>query len=305
MPSVGVEYEQQLIRAASTNRSLLTTEMVRDLGVSAARWERLRHDEAWIEMVPGVWRHAATPPTWELEVRAGTMWLGKDAGLHAAAALRWLGVEGFNEAAVDFLVPRSRRHIPPWLNLHTTTRWSRGDFVRKDGVLCSTATRAIIDLAATSTPRVVESAIDSGIRMRLTSVPTLTSRLRDLGGSGRTGTRLLRTLLLDSGGESALERAFLKLVREHGLPRPATQVVYRADTDLAIRVDFEYVGHDVVVEVSGKRGHSSDADRGRDARRRNELQRIGKKVIEFTTADVLEDPAYVVATLRAHIPVMA
>jgi very-short-patch-repair endonuclease len=302
--SVGVDHELELIRAASQHHSLLTITKVRELGISEARWARLRHAEVWIEMVPGVWRHAATPRNWQLEVRAGSLWLGKEAGLHAAAALRWLGVEGCENATADFLVPRSRRHVPQWMNIHTTTSWSRGDFVRKDGVLCSTATRAIIDLAATAAPRVVESAIDGAIRMRLTSVPTLTSRMRELAGPGRTGTRLLRALLLDSGGESTMERAFLKLVRQHGLPRPATQVAYRTDTNLAIRVDFEYLLHGVVVEVSGRRGHASDSDRRHDARRRNELQRRGKKVIEFTTADVLEDQEYVVRTLREHLPAM-
>ena len=241
-----MEHELQLVRAAAQHHSLLTTPMVRDLGVSDDRWARLRRDEVWVEVVPSVWRHAATPQTWELEVRAGSLWLGRDAGLHAATALRWLHVDGFDDAGVGFLVPRSRRHVPPWLDIHTTTRWSRGDFVRIDGVLCSTATRAIIDLAATATPRAVEHAIDESIRARLTSVPTLTTRMRALAGSGRQGTSLLRTLLLDSGGESALERAFLRLIRQHGLPRPATQVAYRTDSNLAIRVDFEYVAHGVV-----------------------------------------------------------
>lgn len=304
MPSVGVDHEQQLIQAALGHHSLLTISKVRELGISEARWERLRRNEVWVEVVPGVWRHTATPLTWSMEVRAGALWLGKEAGLFGATSLRWLGVDGFADATVDFVVPRSRRHVPPWRNLHTTTKWSRGDFVPVNGVLCSTATRAIIDVAATATPRVVESAIDNAIRMRLTSVPTLTRRMRELASPGRSGTRLLRTLLLDSGGESFLEREFLKLVRRHGLPRPATQVAYRTGTNLAIRVDFEYPAHDVVVEVSGRRGHSSDADRGHDARRRNELQRIGKKVIEFTTAQVLDDPDYVVTTLRAHLPVM-
>ena len=159
-----MEHELQLIQAASRQHSLLTRTMVRDLGVSEARWigsaatkSGWRSFQACGDMPrhhpPGSWRCAA-----------GSLWLGKEAGLHAAAALRWLGVEGFEDATADFLVPRSRRYIPPWLNIHTTAQWSRGDFVRKDGVLCSTATRAIIDLAATATPRVVESAIDSAIR---------------------------------------------------------------------------------------------------------------------------------------------
>jgi hypothetical protein len=59
------------------------------------------------------------------------------------------------------------------------------------------------------------------------------------------GMPLLRALLLDSGGESTLERKFLKLVRTNGVPRPKCQVVHRSEVDgRVIRVDFEYPDHD-------------------------------------------------------------
>jgi very-short-patch-repair endonuclease len=54
----------------------------------------------------------------------------------------------------------------------------------------------------------------------------------------------------------------------------------------------------VVVEVSGRFGHTSDRDRQKDARRRNALQQLGKAFLEFTTIDVLLSPEYVLATLR-------
>lgn len=56
----------------------------------------------------------------------------------------------------------------------------------------------------------------------------------------------------------------------------------------------------VVVEVSGRLGHSSDRERQKDARRRNELQEMGTKVLEFTTADVIDDPGYVLRTLAPY-----
>lgn len=65
-----------------------------------------------------------------------------------------------------------------------------------------------------------------------------------------------------------------------------------------MRVDFQFTVQRVIVEVSGRVGHAADIDRQRDARRRNELDRQGWTVREFTTADVLDDPSYVVATLR-------
>ena len=111
---------------------------------------------------------------------------------------------------------------------------------------------------------------------------------------------LLRELMLDSGGESVLERRFLRLMREHRLPRPAVQVAYQRESSRAMRVDFEFACG-VVVEVSGRLGHTSDRDRQRDARRRNALQQAGRQVLEFTTADVVEDPQYVCATVEASL----
>ncbi|MDP2291279.1 MAG: DUF559 domain-containing protein [Actinomycetota bacterium] len=86
------------------------------------------------------------------------------------------------------------------------------------------------------------------------------------------------------------------------VPEAADAVTFKVRTSRAIRVDFLYAAQQVVVEVSGRLGHASDADRGKDARRRNELQHRGFEVIEFTTADVMADPAYVIASLRRSLP---
>jgi very-short-patch-repair endonuclease len=56
-----------------------------------------------------------------------------------------------------------------------------------------------------------------------------------------------------------------------------------------------------VVEVSGRRGHASDAERARDAQRRNELQDIGRHVFEYTYHDVTKRPGYVTTTMRAPL----
>ena len=60
-----------------------------------------------------------------------------------------------------------------------------------------------------------------------------------------------------------------------------------------MRVDFEFQDMNLVVEVSGRFGHSSDRDRQKDARRRNALQHMGKSFLEFTTVDVVAAPDYV------------
>src|SRR5690606_42052459 len=108
-------------------------------------------------------------------------------------------------------------------------------------------------------------------------------------------------VLLDAGGHTALERLFLRLVRESGLPIPVPQVVHRHDGRHVARVDFLFADHDLVVEVSGGRGHSSPSERAKDARRRNELQRLGRTVLEFTYEQVTRRPDQVIATLTEFL----
>ena len=302
MPSAGVRTnDSALIELVAGNHMLATRALVESAGLSRDQWGRLIRSDIWLPVAPGQWRHAATPLTWEMKVRAGSAWLGHDAALYGPTATRWWGLEGCNSDEVGFLVPRSQRHLPPWMSLHTTFEFDRRDILSHRGVRTSSATRAIIDMARSARPRALEAAIDSAVSMRYTSVPTLTKRMRQLEGRGRNGIRVLRTLLLDSGGESFLERAFLRLMREAGLPRPRTQVVHRRTDDRVMRVDFQFTGTPMIVEVSGRRGHASDRDRQRDARRRNSLGTQGWVVLEFTAADVIDDPAYVITTVGTEL----
>lgn len=300
-----MQREADVVALAGRANGLVTTKEARSI-VGRHAWERAQAEGLWIQVAPGRYRHAATPLTFDMKVRAGSAWLGGRGALFGATALRWLGVEVDQPAHAEFLVPRSRRSIPNWMTIHTTTRWDRRDIINHDGVRTCSATRAIIDLATqTRSARDLERAIDSAIRLRRTALSRLQMRLRGLSGHGRHGCRLLRELLLDSGGESFLERRFLKVVRESGLPRPECQVVFRADGITVARVDFRFPGTNVVVEVSGRLGHTSDRDRRRDARRRNHLQGAGQIVIEFTTADVIDDQPYILRTLRTHLRVAA
>ncbi len=290
--------DRSLIELANRKGRVLHRRDIADAGVSSDRWCRLVDNGTWLELVPDVFCHAAVEPTWELRIVAAARWLGRGAALFGPTAAAWWQLDGSSPQTVEFVVAHSRRSVPPRIVLHTTRQWSTSDLLMHRGIRVTNVTRTVIDLARVGSPvKMIEAAIDSGVRMRSTSLPTLRRRVRELGGRGYRGTVLLRELLLDSGGESHLERRFLRLVREHCLPRPRCQVVYRTGTRTVARVDFQF-GERVVVEVSGRLGHASDFDRRKDAHRRNELQRRGLHALEFTTVDVLDDPTYVLVTLR-------
>jgi very-short-patch-repair endonuclease len=200
-------------------------------------------------------------------------------------------------------VPRRvRRRGPDGAIVHTTATVGPVDVMTVCGFRCASATRTILDLAAAGAdPDRLAAALDSAMRLHLSAPFVLVERLSELRGPGRYGVRLLDPVLLDSGGETMLERRFLALVRQVGVPRPQTQRRVRSDGRHVARVDFLYAELRIVVEVSGRLGHSNPADRSRDAQRRNELQDLGYAVYEYTWGDVTRRPVYVTDTLRDRL----
>jgi very-short-patch-repair endonuclease len=118
------------------------------------------------------------------------------------------------------------------------------------------------------------------------------------------GSRLLLDALVDAGGESRLERWFLRLLREAGIHRPVLQKTYRQGTRIVARVDAYFDGG-LVVEVSGHGTHASRRQRQIDAQRRTELTLRGLRVVTFTYEDVRDRPAWVVDRLREALALAA
>ncbi|MEX2628112.1 MAG: type IV toxin-antitoxin system AbiEi family antitoxin domain-containing protein [Ilumatobacteraceae bacterium] len=298
----GVEPWQRLTDLATRQHGVTAARDLERLGVERRRrenWER----RGLIERVaPGVWRIAGTPDTWHQRLQVGLLYLGDDAVISHEAAAQLHGFARTPPDRIDLLVPRgARRWRLPFGTVHTTKYLPRIDRARVDGWPVTSATRTVLDLAMLRPEPVrVEAAIDSAIRSRASAPVVLQRRLAGLRGPGRWGSRLVDELTLDAGGETLLERRFLALMRTNGLPRPTTQRWFAVEGRPVGRADFTYEPLRIVVEVSGGRGHSTPAERAKDAQRRNELQDLGWRVFEYTWDDVTRRPTYVVRTMRAR-----
>jgi very-short-patch-repair endonuclease len=267
---------------------------------------RVRHldDRGIVERVAtGVYRLSGSPVSWVQSLQAGIWALGKGAVVSHASAARLHRFDRFEDSpALEFTVARGHRErgvarLP--VIVHSTTIPLNGDRRHVGGLPVTSPARTILDLARAGAPsHMLEAAIDSALRLRLTTVGHLVDRVERVKGPARRGVARLDELLVTSGGHSVLERRFLQLVRRSGLTMPQPQVVHRDDGRHVARVDFLFPEQDLVVEVSGGRGHSTAPDRARDARRRNELQRMGRTVLEFTYEDVTARDAYVIRTLK-------
>jgi len=264
-----------------------------------ARWARERRLET---CAPGVLRLVGAPVTWHQRLKRGLLSLGESAAVSHGAAAQLFVFDRWHGDEVAFLVGRAKRHSRLGEAVHSSGLIGKRDIVTVDGFRVTSATRTILDLAnIQADPDRLRAAIDSAVRLQLSAPEAIRRRLDDVRGRGRTGVRVLDELLLDAGGHTMLERDFLRLVREAGIPRPATQVVFREGKRTMARVDFLFPEWNLVVEVSGRLGHSTPTERARDAQRRNELQDLGLRVYEFTWEHVTRRPTWVQAQMRLHL----
>ncbi len=166
-----------------------------------------------------------------------------------------------------------------------------------DGLRCLSAHRTILEAHTFGFTRdELERAVDSAVRKRLISEQRLRAAIIELNQELQRGTRLLTDVVIDAGGESKLERAFLRLLRRGGLPRPELQRIYREGTRTIARVDAVFPGN-LVVELDGHGSHATRQERQRDAQRRTELLLKGCRVLTFTYDDVRFRPDWVLVQL--------
>ncbi len=297
-----MKLDTALTNLAADQDGVVTTAQLRDVGISTWQQNRLVADGVIGRIAPRVYALRGSPDTHRRRLRAGLLCLGERSWVSFEAAAALHGLDRSDPRAVEFTIDRGRRPaIVPFV-VHTTTRLRPIDHLVVDGLRTMSATRTVFDLAlARAHPRRIEAAIDSAVRLHLSSPEVILRQLGDLRGSGRWGCLRVEEMLTDAGGHTMLERRFLELVREAGLPRPRTQVVFRADDRNVARVDFLFDRLGVVVEVSGQKGHAAPSDRLRDAQRRNELQDLGYRVYEYTYDEVVKHSTFVRNTLRLRL----
>jgi very-short-patch-repair endonuclease len=311
--------DEPFYEMARLQHGVVSVGQARALGFSHDQVEQRTTSGRWTHVRRGVVAPAGAPSSWERDLLAALLSVGPPAVASHSSAARLLGLELADRPLVEVTVPRTARRARAGLVVHATRVIAPGDTASIDrrlqrgstdrlvraGLLThipiTTAARTIIDLAGSVSARELGNLVDSAARLGLISTDYLLARLERARRSGLRGLGALERVMLDAGGHSWLERKFLRLMRESGLPRPRCQVVRHDSTGRVMRLDFHFDGTPVVAEVSGRKGHSSDVDRRRDARRRNELDAAGHVVREFVTADVIDDPTYVVATIRAAL----
>ena len=245
-------------------------------------------------------KFAGTPLTWKMQLMSALGDLGPLARADGRSAGALLRLDGFRPGAVEIWAPREYRNRSAAAVVRTSScPATAADHVSVDGIRCVTAERLILDsLLFRLTKEEIHNAIDSAIRMRLVDEHRLRRRIFEELPANSRHRQLLIAAMIDTGGESALERRFLALIRRAGLPRPTLRRVYREGTRIIARVDAEFPSG-LIVELDGHGTHSTREQRKNDAQRRTELTLRGRRIITFTYDDVHGRPEWVIEVLGA------
>jgi len=219
---------------------------------------------------------------------------GNDAVLsHSSAAALWrIGHE--QRGLVEISVPSSSRRRRPGIQIHRRPSLNlQRDLTREYGIPVTTPIQTLIDMSLRLDRQGVERMINEADKYNLTHPPQLREALD--ARSGEPGVAKLR-FILDRRTfrltKEELERRFLPLVRNAGLPTPLTgQFVNEFE------VDFYWPDLGLVVETDGLRYHRTPSEQARDRLRDQTHTASGLTPLRFTHEQVRYEPEHVLRVL--------
>lgn len=168
------------------------------------------------------------------------------------------------------------------------------EIVWRDDIPLTSPARTLVDLATELPPRQLERAVNEADKLEVIDPEMLRAELE--GYRGVRGVRPLRNLLDRDTfvlTDEELERLFLPLAREVGLPLPRTKEMVNG-----FEVDFYWPDLRLVVETDGLRYHRTPSAQARDALRDQTHTAAGYARLRFSHHQVRYEPAHVRRILR-------
>jgi hypothetical protein len=212
---------------------------------------------------------------------------------HRSAAALW-GIRPSSRRTEDVTSPHASRAHRPGIKVHRTRRLPVEDLDAEDGIPVTTVARTLLDIAEVVEAKDLARAVESSERLRLFDLRAVEDLMdRSPGRRGLPPLKLaLEAYQPVPFTRSGLERRFLALCQEAGLPRPLSNVRI-AD------VEVDAVWHDrrLVVELDSSY-HATSAAFERDRIRDATLQLAGYRVVRITHRRLLDQPFAVTHTLR-------
>ncbi len=199
--------------------------------------------------------------------------------------------------AVEVSLAGAGRRSRPGLILHQPRALAPQDAAEVAGIPVTSVARTLLDLASTLNLRRLQRAIEEaegGDLLDLRKVRDVCARNRS--HPGRKPLAVLIALLRapQHFTRSELERAFVELCKEYGIPPPAMNMIIEGH-----EVDASWEEHRLIVEIDTIAFHGTRAAFERDRVRDATLQLAGWRVVRITDTRIAHEPAAVAALIHA------
>jgi very-short-patch-repair endonuclease len=213
---------------------------------------------------------------------------------HTSAAALW-GIGTERSGCIEIAVPVTSTRRRPGLHVYRRPGFHSSDTVQRNGIPVTNLVRTLLDLGTCLDASDLERSINEADRRGLIDPEALSQALDAYPGQRGVGKLRdiidRRTFRLT---DSELERRFLPLVDDAGLPMPLTRRRVNG-----FRVDFYWPDLGMVVETDGLRYHRTPAQQARDRLRDQAHAAAGMTPLRFTHEQVRFEAAYVRSTLLA------
>ncbi|MGB7685910.1 MAG: hypothetical protein WBL45_09035, partial [Solirubrobacterales bacterium] len=187
-----------------------------------------------------------------------------------------------------------RRKTRPPIQLHYAGNLASEDRALCEGIPVTSVARTFLDVAAISRPKRLQRMLERSEELRLFDLGPVESVLeRNQGHHGAGSLRRALALYRPAPfNRSGVERRFLELVAEAGLPPPATGF-----NVCGFELDVYWPEQRFAVELDAFETHGTRAAFERDRLRDEELKLAGIELVRVTGARLEREPAEVIARL--------
>ena len=292
MGPLGRTVERELARIASAGHGVVTRAQLLDAGLTIKEIRARLENGSLIPVHRGVYRVGHRAPGIEAAYLAAVLAGGEGALLSGRAAAHLLGlVKG--TAPTPEVITRTQRRIEG-VRTHRSRVLDARDATNFQAIPVTTVPRTLVDIAADlPLDALARACHEAGVKYGTTpgAVEAVLARRPNAPGA----KKLRRIIHGDAHVTlSKLEARFLELLHSEGLPLPITNRPAGGR-----RVDCRWPEHRLTVELDGYRFHNSRYSWEQDRRREREARARGDDFRRYTYADTEENPASMLAELRA------
>ncbi len=279
---------------------MLSRAQCRSSGLSRQQIEHLIARGALVKLGHGVYRLRGAPARedtalWHAVLATGGSLMG------AAAAYVWQLIPDFPDR-IEVLLPAHRRVTPPANVRLRRLVAEAGDVTERFRLPITTRARTILDCAAFRSVPDSVALVDRALSQHWLTLNQLERRLERPVAGNRSLRRILRTQL--AGAEAESERRLHRVLRQAGIGGWTANYCVVARGRTVARIDVAFVAARLAIEVDGLAYHSDVSRFQRDRTRQNDLVQLGWTVLRFTWRDIVERPAYVLATIRRQLAIL-